>query len=204
MTKSFKENGHETFDFDIEKKYNPDLAIDILDLSIDGHLPWKPNVCWFSVPCQKFSVASISSSWKGGKEAYIPKNKDTEYALALLDRTIEIIAELKPRIWFIENPRGVMRKIIGKIFKKYKIEHWYTNTTCYCQWGDKRMKPTDIFSNMNIDLPMCRNNNQECRHEKAPRGSKTGTQGLKNDYERSKIPKSLCYYIVHRCEVELL
>ena len=30
-----------------------------------------------------------------------------------------------------------------------------------------------------------------CINDKAPRGSKTGTQGLKGNYERSMVPKEL-------------
>ena len=70
------------------------------------------------------------------------------------------------------------------------------------------MKPTDIFTNHLAGLfnvsgwkpkPMCWNGNKKCHHEAAPRGSKTGTQGLKNDYERSKIPVELCKEILNSC-----
>jgi hypothetical protein len=44
--------------------------------------------------------------------------------------------------------------------------------------------------------PQCWNGNKRCHHEEAPRGSKTGTQGLKNNYERSKIPQELCEDII--------
>ena len=37
-------------------------------------------------------------------------------------------------------------------------------------------------------------------HEPAPRGSRTGTQGLKNAKERSIIPSPLCEHIVDICE----
>ena len=42
----------------------------------------------------------------------------------------------------------------------------------------------------------CFNNNKKCHHEAAPRGSRTGTQGLKGNYERSKIPQQLCKEII--------
>lgn len=77
-------------------------------------------------------------------------------------------------------------------------------TITYCQYGDNRMKPTDIwtnYSNPNFK-PMCKNGDS-C-HQKAPRGSKTGTQGLKNSKERSKIPEKFCEYIVKICEVEFM
>ena len=37
---------------------------------------------------------------------------------------------------------------------------------------------------------------RHCHHESARRGAKTGTQGLKGNYERSKVPKELCEEIL--------
>jgi hypothetical protein len=78
-------------------------------------------------------------------------------------------------------------------------------TITYCSYGDDRMKPTDIWSN-NIrsifnpagwqPLPMCFNGNRNCHHQPAPRGSSTGTQGKKNNYERSKLPPQLCIDVI--------
>ena len=69
----------------------------------------------------------------------------------------------------------------------------------YCQYGDDRMKPTDIWTNSDtwIPRPMCKNGDS-C-HISAPRGSRTGTQGLANAYERSKIPEQLCLEILNSC-----
>ena len=76
-------------------------------------------------------------------------------------------------------------------------------TVTYCQYGDTRMKPTDIWTNHpNPQFkPMCKNGDP-C-HDAAPRGSKTGTQGLKNSAERGVIPKGLCEHIVAICEEEV-
>lgn len=49
--------------------------------------------------------------------------------------------------------------------------------------------------------PMCKNGDP-C-HARAPRGAKTGTQGLKNSKERSVIPASLCEHIVWICERQI-
>ena len=38
----------------------------------------------------------------------------------------------------------------------------------------------------------------------SPRGSKTGTQGLKGNYERSKIPEALCLEIIKATEIKRL
>ncbi len=78
-------------------------------------------------------------------------------------------------------------------------------TVWYCTYGDDRAKPTDIWSNHLFSLfnqngfnprPECHNGNENCHHQRAPRGSKTGTQGLTGSYERSMYPKKLCIDII--------
>jgi hypothetical protein len=66
------------------------------------------------------------------------------------------------------------------------------------------MKPTDIWTNHPNPqfLPPC-HNGDTC-HEAAPRGSRTGTQGLKNAMERSRIPDKLCEHIVDICEGKII
>jgi hypothetical protein len=94
-------------------------------------------------------------------------------------------------IFFIENPRGMLRKMpFMQDFKRHTV--WY------CQYGDERAKPTDIWTNSEkwIPKPVCKNGNKNCHHSPAPRGSKTGTQGRKGSFERSKIPKMLCIEIL--------
>lgn len=199
MAEVFEENGHETFTTDIEKDYFPSLAKDIMALSLSD-LPFRPDIVWASVPCNRFSVASIGRSWTGGKGAYTPKNDETRKALAILERTIMLISQIRPKYWFIENPRGVMRKVIEPFFIKYGLE-FKRHSVTYCQYGDNRMKPTDIWTNCNTwkPRPMCKNGDS-C-HVAAPRGAKTGTQGLKGSYERSIVPRELCEEIVEACEV---
>ena len=100
-------------------------------------------------------------------------------------------------IYFVENPRGGMRKTE---FMEGRPRY----TVTYCQYGDTRMKPTDIWTNHPNPKfkPMCKNGDP-C-HTRAPRGAKTGTQGLKGSKERSVIPAMLCEHIVDICEEVLL
>ena len=90
-------------------------------------------------------------------------------------------------VFFIENPRGMLRKMPW-------MQEFKRHTAWYCTYGDERAKPTDIWTNSDtwIPRPVCHNGNKECHHTPAPRGSKTGTQGRKGSYERSKIPEELC------------
>mgnify|MGYP006924668924 FL=1 len=58
------------------------------------------------------------------------------------------------------------------------------------------MKPTDIFTNHPNPKfkPPCKNGSP-C-HQSAPRGSRTGLQGIKGSKDRSVIPQELCEHIV--------
>ena len=105
-----------------------------------------------------------------------------------------IIKFFDPEYFYIENPRGVLRKL-----PVITNEHYIRNTVWYCQYADKRAKPTDIWTNDFgwLPRPVCKNGNPNCHHERAPRGSKTGTQGLKGNYERSIVPYDLCYEILY-------
>jgi len=111
--------------------------------------------------------------------------------MQLLDRTVEIIDTLTPRYWFIENPRGMMRTKIEAVFQEYDIEDYVRHTIGYCSYGDTRQKPTDIWTNCHAweSRPICAPGSN-C-HEAAPRGSRTGTQGVKGARERSRIPAEL-------------
>ena len=79
-------------------------------------------------------------------------------------------------------------------------------TVTYCKYEldkpleERRMKPTDIWTNHPDPKfkPICKNGDP-C-HASAPRGSATGTQGIKGAKDRSVIPKMLCEHIVDICE----
>lgn len=187
-----EEYGFYVFSIDINKFDKIDLVIDILDLKKE-RIPFIPDVIWASPPCTYFSVASIGHHWHENHE---PKSKEALLGMEILNKTLDIFNWFPNAKFFMENPRGKMRRKVNGINR--------TSVT-YCSYNDKRMKPTDIWSNHIYDIfnpkgwkprPMCFNGNTKCNHEEAPRGSKTGTQGLKGNYERSIIPKELCEEII--------
>jgi len=183
--------GMNVFSSDLIEFEGIHYPVSILDFDVTK-VPFQPDIIWASPPCTSFSVASIGHHWTGGKGAYIPKTDGARLGLKLVEKTIEIINHFQPTYWFIENPRGVLRKM--EIMKGLK-----RNTVTYCQYGDERMKPTDIWTNSDVWVPrpMCKNGDP-C-HVAAPRGSRTGTQGRSNAYERSKIPDELCQEILKSC-----
>ncbi len=195
FTKVAEKHGIRMITLDNDARFSPDICKDILDVGWIS-LPLKPMVLWASPPCQCFSVASISTHWKGGCGAYVPKTEACENSLRLIRMTIAIISHNYPIHWFIENPRGVLRKVIDVIFEDFHITDYKRETVTYCQYGDERMKPTDIWTNLKSwkPRPMCKNGD-DC-HVPAPRGAKTGTQGRLGSVERSRIPSALCKEIV--------
>jgi site-specific DNA-cytosine methylase len=185
------ELGHEVFSSDWTPFDGIDYAVDINQFNTDK-VPFIPDVIWASPPCTTFSVASIGKHWDMNRR---PKTEEALMGLQILKKTIALIDHfrtLNPHlIWYIENPRGMMRRMDA-----FNILPHIRHTVTYCQYGDTRMKPTDIWTN-NYDWsprPACKNG-MTC-HVSAPRGSRTGTQGLKGSYVRSQIPYELCKEII--------
>jgi len=183
-----KKLGHQTFTSDFKDFENINYVCDILDFDI-SRIPFQPDIVWASPPCTYFSVASIGHHWN---KDHTPKTSQAILGCVIVKKTLEIIEALNPKFFFIENPRGKLRKL--DFMQKYK-----RHTVTYCQYGDTRMKPTDIWTNSDLwfPKPICKNGDP-C-HIKAPRGSQTGTQGLKGNYLRSVVPKQLCLEIIKSC-----
>ena len=186
------ELGYEVFSVDINNFEGIDLVKDIEFLTKED-IPFIPDVIWASPPCTTYSIAAISHHRDMGK----PKTDFAEKSDRLVLNTLKLIKEYNCK-YFIENPRGYLRKM------EFMLGIPKT-TVWYCTYGDIRAKPTDIWTNHIYSLfnengwkprPMCFNGNTNCQHQPAPRGSRTGTQGMKNNYERSKVPYELCKEIL--------
>ena len=196
--KAFEAAGHDVYSVEWDKNFEDiDLYADIMTVTAQDVIDkfGNPDVIWASPDCTTFSIAAISHHRRKNP---ITGNLDpvSDYAKfcdAVDQHVLELIRELNPKYYFIENPRGGMRKMTWMAgLPRY--------TVTYCQYGDTRMKPTDIWTNHPDPKfkPMC-HNGDKC-HEPAPRGSRTGTQGLKGSKERSVIPAELCRHIVEICE----
>lgn len=204
--KAFEAAGHDVYSVEWNKDFeNIDLYADINTVTAQDILDnfGKPDVIWASPDCATFSIAAISHHRKRNPETgnLDPVSEYAKFCDQVDMHVLDLIRELDPQFYFIENPRGGLRKMTW-------MQGLPRYTVTYCQYeldkpaSDRRMKPTDIWTNHPDPQfkPMCKNG--DTCHARAPRGAKTGTQGLKGSKERSVIPRPLCEHIVWICEKE--
>lgn len=191
----FAERGHEVLSVDIESRFRPTVVTDVLNI---GPYLGPFDVILASPPCEAFSVASIGKHWGGGLRGYVPQTIAARRAIALVHWTAACIEASQPRFAVIENPRGMLRKL-GVLDRYERV------TVHYCQYGETRMKPTDLwgapFPASWAPRPVCRNG-ADC-HERAPRGAKTGTQGISGAAGRAEIPYALALDLCVAAETDL-
>ena len=186
-TQPFIDAGHTVISFEIDGNFLATEHVNVMGLTADYlfEMYGEPDFIWASPPCTAFSVASMVHHWaKSGKHS-TPKTEEAEEAQKLVQHTLKLIADLTPRLgWLMENPRGILRKldIVAGIPRR---------TVTYCQYGEDRMKPTDLWGTVKGWTPKepCKNG-MPC-HIASPRGAQTGTQALLNAKERSRVPYAL-------------
>ena len=142
---------------------------------------------WFSPDCSIFSMANMR--WEPNiNRDFEPVSERAIREVEGIKFVIEKIKEQSPRLgWVMENPRALMRKMDF-------VQDLDRVTVSYCQYGDSRMKPTDLFGEIPwlFEPKLCKNGDK-C-HTPAPRGSLTGTQGMSKT-DAGRIPFALSHEI---------
>lgn len=221
-TREFALRGHDVVIVEIDAnlidndlRHRPNvhiLEMDMLKFGIKpGHfLPegWRPDYVWLSPPCQCFSLGGSAQ----GKRIWLPMDPPHSYYGPRFPKTVKskracgmvlaglrTVEVLKPRWWIMENPRGGLRTM-GFM----RAVPWLTTVT-YCQYGENRMKATDLWGIMPDSWQpfMACKNRMKC-HESAPRGAKTGTQGLRDSRDRGRIPQAFVKEIADCLESETI
>ena len=190
ISKAFVEVGFRSVTLDNISESSPDICMDILEWDYkqsDLLKKYQPTVIWASPPCGGFSLASVYRNWMKQGEVRTPVTERAVLAIKLVKKAIEIIKYFQPDYWFIENPRAMLR--VQPFMKGLPRQ-----TITYCQYGDKRMKPTDIWGIFPKDFPIRICGPRRSCHVAAPRGSTTGTQGM-GTIEGGRIPYQFCYLL---------
>jgi len=186
-TKAFEDAGHTVIKFELDTSFEADEHVDVTTLDAAELIAkyGKPDFIWASPPCTCFSVASMGHHWQSGGVSPVPKTSKAVEAQETVRKTIELIKALSPTLgWLMENPRGMLRKLPV-------VANLPRQTISYCQYGDDRMKPTDLWGEVPnwVARPACKAG--DTCHTAAPRGSMTGTQGRAKSRERSMVPYQL-------------
>ncbi len=111
ISKAFEARGHETFSIEWSKDFeNINLYADVSTITAAdiiskfGH----PDVIWASPDCTTFSIAAISHHRRKNPETgnLDPVSDYAKFCDEVDKHVLQLIQELKPLYWFIENPRG--------------------------------------------------------------------------------------------------
>lgn len=176
FSEPFVKAGWEVFRFDNNPRFHEvprTFFFDITDTQkiIDFLGDRKVTCVVSSPPCERFSIANRLFPKKGIKTA-----------LEIVGAVYEIIAELRPKYWIVENPRGRLRWFLGKP----------NSTVSLSNYGGKYKKPTDLWHN--FPLPMVK---AEMPFEPSWSSTKnegkgsTGLLRLRDPAKRAKLPKGL-------------
>ena len=206
ISKAFEKQGWTTYSVEWDKKFTDiSLYADISTLTADQVIELcgaAPTVIWASPDCATYSVAGIGYHRRVILGKITPISDYAKFCDKTNTHLLELIAELKPKYFFIENPRGALRKM-SFIRERERTGFMKRYTVTYCQYGDFRQKPTDIWTNHPDPCfkKPCKQGDK-C-HEASPRHNwKTGTQSLRGSMERARIPPDLCDHIVKICTGE--
>lgn len=179
--------GIDTFTVDYENKFNPDLCINIADLTADM-LPKDIHVLFASPDCCTFSIASGNSHfdtvpYKYRKYNLIPKTEKAHFNYHLIEHLIQLIFDSDCLFYFIENPRGLLNHHPAMKMIPFKASIYYAD------YGMNYMKPTDIWHNCFNWIP---------RIPKHKYSYKLPNNNLNNlcTRKRSHVPFQLCEEIL--------
>ena len=149
--KAFEQAGHTVYSVEWNKDFkNIDLYADIGELTAADILDnfGHPDIIWASPDCSTYSVAAISKHRRKDPETgeLVPLTEYAQFCDRVNAHVVELIKELNPKYYFIENPRAGLRKMsFMQDLPRY--------TVTYCQYevdrpvDQRRAKPTDIWTN---------------------------------------------------------
>ena len=195
---AFRARGHEVFAVDWDEAHDGmAFYADIEFLTAEDILLrfGRPDVIWTSPDCTTYSVAGIRYHRVRNlrTQECDPVSEYAKKCDRLNQNLQNLISELDPKLWFIENPVDALRKM--RFMRKLPR---YTIT--YCQYGFPYQKPTDIWTNHASPQfkPPCKRG--DTCHISAGRGDNKFSSGIRNKHKCSVIRAQLCEHIVNISE----
>lgn len=113
--REFEKAGWETYSVEWDKKFKDiSLYADISTLTADDIRELcggVPDVIWLSPDCTSYSVSAIFHHREKVGDRLLPKSDYAKFCDRTNEHVMELLEELKPKYFFIENPRAGMRKM---------------------------------------------------------------------------------------------
>lgn len=139
MSQAFVNAGWEVVTVDNEPKFKPTLCTNILStckqeiqcFCKEELSSYEKIVIVASPPCERFSFGNRMFPKKGVRKA-----------LEIVGAVFELIAEIRPHYWIVENPKGRLRWFIGNP----------TSSVNLSDYGYIYKKPTDLWHNLAFPL----------------------------------------------------
>ena len=178
--RAFAARGWEVVSVDLDPKFQPTICCDVMELdeAALGHF----DFVWASPVCTEYSRALTKR----------PRNLEAGDRLVL--RTLEIIENLRPRWWAIENPQT------GLLKTRLMVQGLPYSDVCYCKYGFRYKKATRIWHNLPWEASetMCRKDDR-CQAfadgihpEAAQRGTTNGRRNQQSQSQLYSMPPRLC------------
>jgi hypothetical protein len=184
--KPFIEAGWEVVSVDWDKRHGADIVTDIRDIEVDHFKAIVGTFDWVhsSPDCKLYSIAN-SRRWHLHWDECRPISDEARASNELVEKCIAISEELSNHYWTLENPNGLLQ------LQPFMQRHQKGRVT-YCQYGDSRMKPTNIWGKLpRTWVPKRCNYGDKC-HTPSPRGEVVPKDTCSMTYdERIAIPFDL-------------
>ncbi|CAE7355311.1 unnamed protein product [Symbiodinium natans] len=184
--RAFRALGWEVTSLDLDPKAGASITADVCEWDASPYPPGHFDFVWASPVCTEFSRAMTR------------RPRDLEAGDRLVLRTLELIGQLRPRHWAIENPATGLLKT-----REYMQGLPFVDVT-YCSYGFGYRKPTRIWTY----LPWTPSKGSRCAAfrgtaEAAQRGSRVGPDGKRDAAKQTQktlysMPPSLCLEIAER------
>lgn len=150
VSKVFSERDFEVISLDYNKKFDATHTEDIITWNHTIYSRDYFDVIWASPDCTTWSLASGGKYRK--KDSIFGLNNEhqdkTDNANNMILKLIEILKYFNCKVWFIENPRGLLQ-YYPPLQQFIKDSNAYMNVVYYGNYNDWGLvKPTNIWSNL--------------------------------------------------------
>jgi hypothetical protein len=146
VDRALERYGFQVDSLDIDPRCNATWTCDIMEWEAWKQMaPGRYDFIWASPPCTHYSLARTTA-----KTA-----RNFELADGIVERTLEIIKELAPKAWLLENP------MTGYLKTRPFMQGYPYRDVCYCRYaeGDKwnYKKATRLWGVLPsfVPRPMC-------------------------------------------------